>query len=86
MEIKSYIFLTSEGTTFAPYEYSKENKYPNECYNLQVIGFAEGENANDAFKKLISESEYIKEYGFKDIFSYPLEKRNYIESIERHFA
>ncbi len=52
MEMKKYIFITPEGTTFSP--------NGNEVENMQVIGVVEDvSNENEAYKKLLIENEWI---------------------------
>ena len=46
--MKSYIFITDEGTTYQPNSISPEP----EIENCQVIGFAQGNDSNEAFKEL----------------------------------
>ena len=68
MDITTFIFLTEEGYTYEP---SDENR----CIeNLQVLGFADGVNATQAFSNLISENTWLKETSFSSVFSYPLGK------------
>lgn len=68
MEIKSYIFLSVEGSTYQP---NSESIEPD-IENCQVIGFSEGINPQDAFIKLIKENKYLKETSFNEIFSIQL--------------
>ncbi len=57
MEIKKYIFITSEGNTFLP--------NGKEIENMQVIGIIEGvQNENQAYKKLVIENDWIIDSGF----------------------
>ncbi len=53
---KNYIFFTAEGETIAPNGESIEN--------LQILGFEEGQNFNEALKKLLKENSWIQEKGF----------------------
>lgn len=70
MEMKNYIFLSTEGTTFQPNSMSMEP----DIDNLQVIGFAKGKNEKDAFKRLIKENSYLLNTTFNEIFAYELSK------------
>lgn len=50
--MKKYIFITPEGTTFSPNE--------TEVENMQVIGIVENvDNENEALKILLLENEWI---------------------------
>jgi hypothetical protein len=69
MDIKQFIFLTSEGITYQPILHGDDRDIVE---NLQVVGFASGENAEQAFCNLVSENLWLKELSFKNIFSYPL--------------
>jgi hypothetical protein len=64
-----YIFLTDEGYTFQP---DSESELP-EVENLQVIGFAKGINADEAYKNLLLENLYLEETSFEKIFCYQLD-------------
>ncbi len=70
-----YIFLTDEGTTFQPNSISD---FPD-IENLQVIGFASGENSKEAFSNLLKENKYLKKTSFTNIFSYKMDN-NYEET------
>lgn len=65
---KSFIFLTAEGTTFCP---SNENGQ-EEVENLQVVGWADGTDAEDSFEHLVEESGYLLETGFEEIIALEL--------------
>lgn len=62
--MKSYIFITNEGFTYQP---NSESIEPD-IENCQVIGFSYGRNPQEAFKKLIEDSEYLKKTKFDEIF------------------
>ncbi|GGC86235.1 hypothetical protein GCM10011508_11870 [Flavobacterium lutivivi] len=52
MEMKKYIFITPEGSTFSP--------NGNEIENMQVIGIVEDVmDENEAYKKLLMENDWI---------------------------
>jgi len=68
--MKSYIFLTAEGFTLQP---NSESEEPD-IENLQVIGFAKGQDSKDAFQQLLKESNYLMDTSFDEIFSYKLSK------------
>ncbi len=67
-EIKEYIFLTTEGTTFQPGSHFLEP----DIENLQVIGFSRGETSKEAFEKLIFDNSYLLETSFNEIFGLEL--------------
>ena len=69
MDIREFIFLTSEGITYQPKLHEDDRDIVE---NLQVIGFASGINAEQAFCNLIKEDSWLKGVSFKNIFSYPL--------------
>ena len=64
----SYIFLTSEGTTFQPDSDSIEP----DVENLQVLGFAEGDSPEAAFHALLREDEWLLDTTFSECFSLKL--------------
>jgi hypothetical protein len=68
--LNHYLFLTDEGYTFQP---DSESELPN-VENLQVIGFAKGINADEAYNDLLLENPYLRETGFEKIFCYQLDK------------
>jgi|LGVF01.2.fsa_nt_gb hypothetical protein len=65
---KHYIFLTIEGSTFQPDSTSIEP----DIENIQVIGFASGNESQDAFEQLLKENAYLVETNFDEIFSLAL--------------
>ena len=65
---KHYIFLTIEGSTFQP----DSNCVEPDIENIQVIGFANGNEAQDAFEQLLKENDYLVETNFNEIFSLAL--------------
>jgi len=73
---KHYIFLTTEGSTFQP----DSTFIEPDIENIQVIGFASGNEAQDAFEQLLKENAYLVETNFDEIFSLALAgstERNY---------
>ena len=66
----NYIFLTHEGITFQPDSISESP----DVENLQVIGFATGISADEAYNNLLITSPYLKQTLFKRIFCYKLDK------------
>ena len=75
MGIKSHIFLTNQGFTYEPQ--TRENQEAKEIFNLQVIGFAKGNTAQEAFEALQIECDYLNFTGFNSFFSYPLNELDY---------
>ena len=69
---KNFIFLTIEGFTFQPDSTSIEP----DIENLQVIGFSDGMNAEDAFERLLQQNEYLLDTSFDEIFSLELANGN----------
>jgi hypothetical protein len=74
-----YIFLTDEGYTFQP---NSSSDTPD-IENLQVIGFASGTTADEAFDNLLNTHAYLKDTSFKRIFCYELD-RHYEESRKEY--
>lgn len=72
MEMKSFIFITTEGYTYQP---SSESIEPD-IDNCQVIGFAKGIDMDDAFKNLLSENRYLLKTPFDEIVGYELKHVN----------
>lgn len=77
--MNNYLFLTNEGYT---YQSDSESIEPD-CENLQLIGIASGNTQEEAFKNLINEKEYLRQFNFNEIYCYELVK-NYEES-KRYF-
>jgi len=67
---KSYIFITTEGNTYQP---NSESIEPD-IENCQVIGFADGIDAKDAFDNLIKDNSYLLQTTFGEIICYELKK------------
>jgi hypothetical protein len=81
MEQITYIFLTDEGFTYEPAFKEKPAKV---IENLQVIGYAAGSNAEEAFTHLLKTNSYLSETSFINIFSYPLKDTDYEKTREYH--
>lgn len=69
--MENFIFLTDEGYTFQP----NSNAETPDIENLQVIGFANGVTADEAYNNLLATHTYLKETSFNQIFCYKLEDR-----------
>lgn len=65
-EANSYIFVTMEGYTYQP---DSEATEPD-VENLQVLGFAEGTDAEDAFDRWVRESP--QKLTFSEVLCYQL--------------
>jgi len=80
----NYIFLTTEGYTYQPDSLNNEP----DIENMQVIGFASGESAEEAFKSLISENKYLIETSFNEVICYKLdneyEKTRQVSLLKEH--
>ena len=79
--MKSFIFITIEGTTFQP---ESDNIEPD-IENSQVIGFATGSNEEDAFQQLINENKYLIDTHFNDITCLELKELEYFEKSKKFF-
>jgi len=71
----NYIFLTREGYTFQP----DSDATTPDIENMQVIGFSNGNTADEAFDNLLNIHAYLRDTSFKSIFCYKLDK-HYAES------
>ena len=71
--MNSYIFITEEGITYQPKDTSIE---PN-IENCQVIGFARGNDENEAFKRLVEENEFLLNTGFNKVICIELKNDDY---------
>lgn len=65
---KKFIFITFEGMTFQP---GSEEVMPD-IENMQVIGFANVSDSNNAFNSLMKESPYLKDTTFDEIIGLEL--------------
>lgn len=70
--MKRYIFVTTEGSTYAPWN-SDINGAP-EVENCQMLGIASGENQQEAEQNLFKENPWIIEARFTtyEIIGYEL--------------
>jgi len=73
--MNSYIFITTEGYTFQPESTSIEP----DIENCQVIGFAQGTDAKNAFQNLICENSYLLETNFDEIVCFEFKNSDYYE-------
>jgi hypothetical protein len=79
--MSSYIFITAEGTTFLP---GSESPTPD-VENFQVLGFAQGKNASDAFENLLSQDTWLINSPFDRVTCYELRYDDF-EKQARHFS
>lgn len=77
MELKNYIFITTEGYTYSPNNSDSEP----DVENCQVLGFAIAVNSSEAFIKLKENNSYLKELGFSEVLCYELSNRGNSESF-----
>ncbi|MGD2094066.1 MAG: hypothetical protein PVH77_03565 [Phycisphaerales bacterium] len=66
--MKSYIFITAEGYTYQPESESVEP----DIENCQVIGFAKGEDSQQALQNMIQENKNLLETTFDELICYEL--------------
>lgn len=79
--MKSFIFITNEGYTYQP---NSDQPEPD-IENCQVIGFSEGNDENDAFKKLVNENEYLLKTSFDVLLCIEL-KNKFQYNISKIFS
>lgn len=75
---RRFIFLSDEGFTFQPHS----EKIEPDIENLQVVGFASGICADEAFSELLEANPYLTKTSFDEVFCLELredagEKREY---------
>ncbi len=80
-ELRSFIFITSEGATFQP---NSDSAQPD-VENMQVLGFANGVDEQHAFSSLLSENPWILESSFASATCIELKESRY-ENHSAHFA
>ena len=82
--MNKYIFLTTEGITYAPWD-EKIDEAP-QVENCQMLGITFGENQQDAQQNLLKENPWIIEAGFNpdEIFGHELAKEVKIIIEVRH--
>lgn len=64
----SYIFLTTEGSTYQP---DSESCGPD-VENVQMLGIAGGADQADAFRRLIGDNTWLLKTSFDEVFCYEL--------------
>lgn len=79
--MKSYIFLTAEGYTYQP----ESESFEPDVENMQVPGFAKGENEQEAFANFIAENQWLLETTFDEVTCMELMNNEY-EKHAKHFS
>lgn len=70
--MKNYIFITTEGYTYSPNNAGSEQ----DIENCQVLGFENGNNAEEAFKNLKINNSFLNDLAFNGVICYELAKEN----------
>ncbi len=78
--MKHFIFVTDEGYTYQP----KPESIEPDIENLQVLGFVDANNAEDAFQLLLKEDNYLMNTNFNKVFAMELKEKAF-ESINIFF-
>ncbi len=76
--MKGYIFITDEGYTYQPNSNSPEP----DIENCQVVGFAQGNNENEAFGNLIKDNEYLLDTHFDKVIGLELKNKDYHSQLK----
>ena len=76
----AYIFITTEGYTYQPGSKAIEP----DIENCQVLGFARGDSAEEAFRELLQENAYLLETSFDEVVCLELKDEDYRER-KRYF-
>lgn len=69
--MRFFLFITAEGYTFQPGSDSVEP----DIENCQVIGFAEGQEMEEAFKNLIKGNQFLLKTAFDEVVGFELAGR-----------
>ncbi|NHV06282.1 MAG: hypothetical protein HA495_02975 [Thaumarchaeota archaeon] len=67
---RRFLFLTFEGVTYS----SPEETEPD-VENLQVLGYAEGKNKEEAFENFLKENKWILETSFSEVICIEVKER-----------
>lgn len=70
--MRKYIFISTEGFTYQPNTTSSEP----DIENMQVIGFGQGDTAQDALWQLLELNEYLVNTNFDEIIAIQLANDN----------
>jgi hypothetical protein len=76
--MNNYIFITEEGVTYQPNSTSPKP----DIENCQVIGFAKGNNEDEAFKNLTKDNEYLLNTNFNEIICMELKNEDYYQKAK----
>ena len=76
--MNSYIFTSAEGFTYQPNSISDVP----DVENLQVIGFAAGENEQVAFQNLIKDNNWLLNTSFSEVGCLQLEHLQYEKHLK----
>ncbi|HEC76959.1 MAG TPA: hypothetical protein ENI33_06865 [Thermoplasmatales archaeon] len=79
MKKRKFLFLTPDGVTYS----SCNEPYPD-VENLQVLGWAEGFNEEEAFNTFLRDSKWVYETGFREIMC--VEIKHPIRKSKRFFV
>jgi len=66
--LNTYIFVTTEGFTYQP---GSETIEPDVA-NLQVVGFGEGTNPDEALANMLETHQWIQNTTFSEVLCYQL--------------
>lgn len=75
--MNSYIFTSSEGFSYQP---NSKSDCPD-VENIQVIGYALGENEQAAFQSLLKENDWLLKTSFSEVNCLQLEHLHYEKYI-----
>ena len=78
LHMKSFIFITCEGYTFQP---DSECAEPD-IENCQVVGFAKGTDAQEAFRNLVCENDYLLQTSFDELICFELKQSDHFKHRE----
>lgn len=79
--MNNYIFITKQGITYQPNTLSSEP----DIENCQVIGFAKGNNENEAMKNLIKENEDLLKTNFNELICMELKNEDHYSKAKYFF-
>lgn len=77
MDMKNYIFITSEGYTFSPNSTGSDP----DIDNCQVLGFVEAKSSSEAFMQLKEDFSSLSELGFCEVLCYELKNNGVSENF-----
>jgi len=76
----AYIFITIEGYTYQP----RSEAIEPDIENCQVLGFAKGDDADEAFKALLKGNAYLLETSFDEVVCLELKNEDFMDK-KRYF-